>query len=90
MCVYESVCVCEREREVGREKSRTKMLSMTLAFLSAVQASFVRTERLSSVSCLVALYYFLNSDVFQISLSVVLYKAASIFRLVKSIRLSRG
>jgi hypothetical protein len=92
------VCVCVRERErerergVGREKSRRKMLSMTLAVRSAVHASFVRIERLSSVSFLVALYYFLNSDVSQIRLflSVVLYKSSSIFRLVKSIRPRRG
>jgi hypothetical protein len=68
------------------------MLSMTLAVRSAVQASFVRIERLFSISYSVALYYFLNSNASQIRLflSVVIYKPASIFRLVKSIRLRRG
>ena len=54
MCVCVCVCVCVRvcvrEREVGMEKSRRIMLSMPLAVPSALQASFVRIERLSSVS----------------------------------------
>ena len=68
------MCVCvrererERKREIGRQTDRrrgggreqeVKMLSMTSAVRSAVQASFVRIERLSSVSYSVALYYVL-------------------------------
>jgi len=80
------VCVCVRERERERERERWGGNSQEgkcspLAVRSAVQASFVRIEGLSSVSYSVVLRYFLNSDVSQIRLflSVVLYKPASNF-----------